>query len=112
MEIGADDDGEPVTSCVIRPDADAGTRRVLPPKSGHQRIVWDALGEPLRKSERYGKAGAPPGRPCITMETAVDAVRGRLVCEPKRQTERCQAAIRGLVDKGLLGYRDGWLWCT
>jgi phage/plasmid primase-like uncharacterized protein len=114
VDVGTDDDGEPLTSCVVAPAADMGeaVRRMMPPKSGNQRIVWDVLDEPLRKSAHYGQAGAPPGRPCITLEAAVEYSRGRLVCEPKRQTERAQAAIRGLVGRGLLEHRDGWLWCA
>jgi hypothetical protein len=112
IDIGTDDDGEPLTSCVVFPTDAATPRMKLPPKSGNQRIVWEALDEPLRKSAHYGQAGAPPGRPCITLEAAVEHSRGRLVCEPKRQTERAQAAIRGLVGRGLLEHRDGWLWCA
>lgn len=112
VEIGEDDDGEPLTSCVVRTDVSDGSRRVMPPKSGNQRIVWNALGEPLRTSANFGMAGAPMGRPCITLEAAVDAARGHLVCDAKRRTERTQAAISGLVARGLLEHRDGWLWCA
>jgi hypothetical protein len=113
VEVG-EMDGEPATSCVIRPQdgADAGSRRALPPKAGHQRAVWDALGEPFKQSQNYGMAGAPAFRPCVTMETAIAASKGRLVCDAKRQTERAQAAIRGLVERGVLQHRDGWLWCA
>lgn len=113
VEIG-EVDGEPATSCVVRPQDgdDARGRRPLPPKAGHQRMVWDALGEPFKQSQNFGMASAPSSRPCITMEAAIAASRGRLVCDPKRQTERAQAAIRGLVDRGVLQHRDGWLWCA
>lgn len=112
VEIGADEDGEPLTSCIVRPDQGANTRRPMPPKTGNQRIVWDALGEPLRDSTTYGMAGAPASRPCITLEAAIEQSRGKLVCEPKRQTERTRAAILGLVSRGLLQHQDGWLWCA
>jgi len=51
-EIGEDEDGEPVTSCAVVPDESAGgaMRRGLPPKSGNQRIIWDALGDVLKAS--------------------------------------------------------------
>jgi hypothetical protein len=112
LQIGTDDDNLPITSCVVRPQEAAKViNRALPPKSGNQRIVWDALGEPLRKSPHYGMAGAPSSRPCITIEVAIEATRGMLVCDAKRRTERTQAAIRGLIDRGLLQHRDGWLWC-
>ena len=42
---------------------------------------------------------------------AIDGTRTRLVCDPKRQTERAQAAIRGLVDRGILCHEGGFLWC-
>lgn len=85
-------------------------RRALPPKSGNQRIVWDALQDVLKASAHYGQAGAPPTRPCVKLEDAIERTRGRLVCDSKRQTERTQAAITGLASRGLLEHREGWLW--
>ncbi|MDA8416484.1 MAG: AAA family ATPase [Betaproteobacteria bacterium] len=117
VELGTDEDGEPITSCTVHP-LDKVTevmRRPLPPKSGNQRAVWDALGEIFRKAGNIKPEGAPDtvpeGRPCITLDAAIDATRTKLVCEPKRQTERAQAAIRGLVDKGLLVHEGGFVWC-
>jgi hypothetical protein len=114
IEIGIDEDGEPVSSCVIVPEESASNamRRTLPPKSGNQRIIWDAIGELLRDSKSFGKAGAPASRPCVEIETAVDLLRTRLACEPKRQTERARSAISGLVERGLLILREGWLWAA
>ncbi len=112
VTIGEDEDGEPVTSCVVVPEKsiDDAMRRALPPKSGNQRIVWDALPDVLKASTSYGQAGAPPTRPCVRLDDAVDKTRGRLVCDPKRQTERTQTAIAGLVARGLLEHREGWIW--
>lgn len=117
VELGTDDDGEPITSCVVHPVevvADS-IKRVMPPKSGNQRAIWDALGEIFRKAGNLKPEGAPDtlpkGRPCITLEAAIDQTRTRLVCDPKRQTERAQAAIRGLIDRDLLCHEVGFLWC-
>jgi hypothetical protein len=112
VTLGTDDDGEEITSCVIVPENDQGEgfRRVLPPKSGNQRIIWDALQDVLKKSPSYGKAGAAPTRPCVTLEDAIEQTRSRLVCDSKRQTERTQSAISGLVARGLLNFKEGWLW--
>lgn len=116
LELGVDEDGEPVTSCVVHPiDEVAGNiRRILPPKSGNQKAVWDALGEVFRKAGDGKPKGAPDalpsGRPCVTLEHAIEQTRTKLVCEPKRQTERCQAALRGLVERGLLCHEAGFLW--
>jgi putative DNA primase/helicase len=118
VELGTDEDGEKVTSCVIKPLEAAANevRRILPPKSGNQRIIWDALGELLRKAGAARPEGAPAdlpqGRPCIKLEAAIEQTRTRLTCETKRQTERTQTAITGLITKGLLGCRDGFVWCV
>ena len=112
VEVGTDEDGEPITSCVVVPEESAGdsVRRALPPKSGNQRIIWDALDGVLKASTHYGQAGAAPTRPCVRLEDAVEKTRTRLVCDPKRQTERTQSAITGLINRGLLEHREGWLW--
>ncbi len=116
VELGIDEDGEAVTSCVVHPVEETGDsiRRALPPKSGNQRAVWDALGEIFRKVGTNRPAGAPDalplGRPCIGMEDAIEQTRSKLICEAKRQTERTQAAIRGLVDRGLLQHEAGFIW--
>ena len=112
VEVGTDEDGEPITSCVIVPEesTDETFRRNLPPKSGNQRIIWDALGDVLKASPHYGKAGAAPTRPCVDLSDAIEKTRSRLVCDTKRQTERTQAALTGLINRGLIEHREGWLW--
>lgn len=117
VELGTDEDGEPITSCTVHPldEITSSLKKVLPPKSGNQWAVWDALGEVFRKAGNVKPEGAPDtlpqGRPCITLEAAIEKTRARLVCDPKRQTERAQAAIRGLVDRGLLCHEAGFIWC-
>lgn len=116
VEIGHDHDGEELTSCVIAPEeqtADA-VRRALPPKSGNQKTILDALKAILRDNGLRHPEGVPPelpiGRPVVRLEDAVAQTRTHLVCDPKRQTERAQSAIRGLVERGLLFHKEGWLW--
>jgi putative DNA primase/helicase len=111
VQVGLDDDGDEITTCVIRPDDIKDTlRRALPPKSGNQRIIWDALQDVFKRATSFGQAGAPAGRPCLSLDDAIAKTRDRLVCETKRQTERTQSAISGLVSRGLLEHREGWLW--
>ncbi len=118
VELGIDEDGEPITSCTVHPmEAVAdNVKKILPPKSGNQRVIWDALGELFRKAGNVKPEGAPDtlphGRPCLTLEAAIDKTRTRLVCDPKRQTERTQAAITGLVARGLLCHEGGFIWCN
>jgi len=114
VEVGEDEDGDPITSCaVVTPsegDEMPELRRPRLPKGGNQRIVYDALGPLFKESHAFGKAGAPPIRPCIELETAVLKVRDRLTVEPKRRTERARQAITGLVASGVVATNEGWIW--
>ncbi|MEY8689881.1 MAG: AAA family ATPase [Leptothrix sp. (in: b-proteobacteria)] len=112
VELGEDDEGEAVTSCVVRKDQSAEEiQRVKLPQGGNQRLVLDAL-RPLFKDGRTGRPGAPPVRPCIELEAAVTAGAGRLTCPTDKRTSRTRDAISGLVSRGVLGLNDGWLWLT
>jgi hypothetical protein len=110
VDLGQDDDGEPITSCIVRPALDAAPVGPRPPTGGHQRIVWDALGPMLRESREFGKAGAPPTKPCIRLQDAIEQTRDRLAVDPKRRNERARAAITGLVARRLIGCNEDWLW--
>lgn len=112
VNIGFDDEGDEITSCVAIPNnsMDGELRRILPPKSGNQKIIWQALQEAFKQSPNTGQASAPIGRPCLRLEGAIEKTKDSLVCEPKRQTERTQSAITGLVARGLLAHKEGWLW--
>jgi len=114
VDLGADEHGEPVTSCVVEPEQGAGeaVRRLVPPKAGNQKAAWDSISERLCSATDYGKAGAPAGRPCIKLDAGVEATRKRLVCDSKRRTERATQAVQGLINRGLLMHADGWLWCA
>ena len=111
LELGIDEDGDPINSCVIAAEeAPERKTRCKLPKGGNQRIVLDALGEFLRDSKHYGKAGAPAIRPCVELERAIVAIAPRLTCEEKRRAERTRQAFTGLVSSGCIVLRDGWLW--
>ncbi len=117
VELGKHDDGEPITSCVLLPDdVPQAARRVLPPKSGNQRIVWDALGEALRKAGDARPDNAPEslphGRPALAIDAAMDAVMQRLACDPKRRRERAQQALEGLHAKALIRIEAEFVWVT
>jgi phage/plasmid primase-like uncharacterized protein len=119
VEVGFDEDGDPITSCVIEQEIDAGhaVRSIKLPSGGNQRIVWDALGELLRQPAALVASGAPAdlpaGRPAIRLEDAITKLRGRLPeVEQKRQRERITDAVTGLINRGALVLRDGWIWCA
>jgi hypothetical protein len=115
VEIGEHDDGEPMTSCVVvAGEHKAEFRRVLPPKSGNMRVIWDALGELLRQAGDVRPANAPDrlplGRPAVGLDAAIEGTRERLACDAKRRTERAQQALTGLQAKGLIVIDGGYVW--
>lgn len=113
VELGQDAEGWPVSSCVVEPETLPGetVRKASPPGGGNQRIAWDALGELLRESKSFGQGKAPATRPCVRLADAIEAIAPRLPCDPRRQRERAQQAIAGLIGRpGCLEHFDGWLW--
>ena len=119
VDVGIDEDGDPLTSCVIEQEEDPAKvlRAFKLPSGGNQRIVWDALGELLRQPAALVAAGAPAdlpaGRPAIRLEDVAAKLRGRLPeVEQKRQKERVNEAITGLINRGALVLREGWIWCV
>lgn len=111
-ELGEDSEGWPVTSCVVRPEetASESVRKASPPGGGNQRIAWDVVGELLKASRRFGEGKAPPVRPCVRLGEALDAIAPHLPTDPKRQRERAQQAVTGLIGRGCLEHFEGWLW--
>lgn len=112
VEIGADEDGDEITSCCVVPEERAADAvgRVKLPTGGNQRIILDALRDLLKESRHFGEAGGPPGRPCVELEEAIDKTRARLACDPDQKRYRAQLAITGLVNRGCIVLREGWLW--
>jgi hypothetical protein len=118
VEIGEDEDGEPVTSCVVVPDENAGdaVRRVQIPKGGNARLVWDGLREMFKAACDRRPAGVPDelpiGRPVLSLEDAIAGTKGRLTCDSDQRGYRARLAITSLVNSGLLTLREGWLWIS
>lgn len=102
VPLASDDEGEPVTSCVVRRDEspENATRSRLP-KGGNQKVVLDALGDLLRNSADRGQAGAPQQRPCVETEAAANTIGPRLMREPLRRKERTRESLTWLVGDGL-----------
>lgn len=106
VTVGTDDDGEPVTSCVVVPDGEAAPiRRYIPPKGGNQRVALDVLKQLARSVTRL-----PDGRAPMPLQTALDRVGVALPVDPKRRTERARTALDRLGRRGALVIEDGQIW--
>lgn len=112
VEVGTDEDGDPITSCVVVPEENACdiVRRAQVPRGGNQRAVYDVAGELLREGRNMGQGGAPATRPCIRLADLIAACRGRLAVENDRVPERVRLAVTGLVNSGCVILRDDWIW--
>lgn len=111
VEVGEDDDGQPVTSCIVVAETAAHVvTRPKKPKGPNQQIVWDTLGDLLKASQHFGMAGAPPTRPCLELEAAIEAIAPRLTCEARRKVSRTREAFTGLLANKSIEHREGWVW--
>ena len=115
VELGIDEDGDQITSCVIVPETvTAGeVQKVKIPRGGNQKIILKAIRELLKSdttfdTEKWPKSAA--GRPCIELEDAVAKICDRLTCVADQRSRSTRNAITGLVNIGLLALEDGWLW--
>jgi len=111
VELGQDDLGEPVTSCVVVEDEDAQSAKPMRhPQGATQKLAHEELGRLLRESREYGRGGAPSNRPSVDLETAVLEVAKRLTCRPDQRQFQARRAIAAMTAKGMYGVKDGWIW--
>ena len=113
VEIGNDDDGEAITSCVVEPvDRSLIANRPARPKGPTQGLIHNALGDVLRNATDFGNGGAPSSRPCVQIDAAVDATAGSLTAPPDRRSYLARRAITAMVSRGIYQLKDGWIWQT
>jgi hypothetical protein len=112
VALGEDEEGEPITSCVVVPEERATDqmRRAALPGGGNMRLALNAISAALKGSRDFGKATSPATRPCIELEAAIGVTAAVLLCDQRRRRERAQQAIAGLVGRGNLAHADGWVW--
>ncbi len=114
VDLGTDDHGDPVTSCVVEADQTASDiSRVKLPRGENQKLVMDALRTILARQSPLSSeypACVPPGRVAVELEAVLPEVAACIPCEDRRKTTRAREAITGLIGRGIYKFRDGWLW--
>ena len=108
--VGIDPDGDPITSCVVKPDLSEEfiTSKAVP-QGVNQKLVMDAL-HPLFELGKTGIEGAPENAQCIKLEVAVIAGASKLTCSSDKRTSRSRDAVNGMVTRGVIGLHEDWLW--
>lgn len=113
VDLGTDDYGEPVTSCVALPDdapATAKSRRKPLTKASHK-AAFEKLGEMLKASRHRGRGSAPDDRPCLELEAYMEAIRPLMECtREKDRGTYAQRAVTAMRDHGLIDCADSWVW--
>ena len=87
VPLGIDDEGEPISSCVVRPNQSEIFNKP-PPKGKNQIIVFEALQELLTN---HGS---------IARTELVNHVKPKIGGDPKRRLSRASEAIDGLIGSG------------
>ena len=115
--LGADSDGDPITSCTIE--------RALPnifvkppPKGAKQQAAFDSLKLHVKglTNPSLGIAGSPPGMPCMKFEDAVSYLAGTLTTTPKNKLRtEARRLLEGLtysghIDTGFDANSESWCW--
>ena len=110
VELGQDQDGDAVTSCVVLESIiDPQSRQ---PGGKNQRAVQKMFvnfladsGIPTPNSDGFPEAGKFK---CVELEGFIEFVAGKLTCmEPRKIARR---SVNGLVERGILAINAGKLW--
>ncbi|SFT45287.1 AAA family ATPase [Paraburkholderia aspalathi] len=111
VDLGEDEDGESVTSCVIAPDESTVAVARPMPSGKTQRLVYAVMDMLLSESRHFDKAGAPSGRPCVELEAVVPVIAERLLCRPDQREYQVRRALTSMTGNGeIYQARGGWLW--
>jgi putative DNA primase/helicase len=110
VDLGEDEHGESVTSCVIRADEEPAREAPKYPAGVTQKLVFEAIKQRLLVSPNFGKGHSPVGRPCVSVEEAIDAGASALTCEVRRRKSLARRAIEGMLASGIYAKSDEWLW--
>lgn len=112
IDLGlTDEDGDPVTSIAFQSE-DYEQPREAPkyPRGDTQKLVFEAIKQRLIVSTDFGKGHSPVGRPCVSVDDAIDAGASALTCEVKRRKTLSRRAIEGMLASGIYAKSDEWLW--
>jgi putative DNA primase/helicase len=110
VELGEDEDGDQLTSCVIEASDGASGWAPAQPKGVTQQLVFEAIKKQLVVSSHFGKGHSPVGRPCVLLDDAIQCAGEALTCEAKRRKPLARRAIESMMTRGIYVLSDGWLW--
>jgi hypothetical protein len=113
VEVGEDEDKEPITSCAVVASDDVPTKKEKR-LTGDKLKAMDALYDTLLKSGEviHNHYGIPPGVNCVDFELWREEFYARKDGNPDTKQKAFKRAADGLQDIGKVGYRDGHVWAV
>jgi hypothetical protein len=123
VEIGSDEDGEPITSCVVVPSTNDATRHATAPLSARQRHARELLertigraGQVIDEPEdtrfvpnRVKAAKIDLWRKECYLSLPVDSAAGK-GAEQEAKRKAFKRVRDDLANKGVIKESDGWVW--
>lgn len=111
VDVGIDDDGEKITSCVATADDGEKIIRLVKLPSGvNQKIALNALEESLQNATDFGESDAPLNHPCLRLDNALSIIADKLIVDDKHKKERAKEAMSALIAKQIFLSKDKWVW--
>ncbi|MCW5584035.1 MAG: AAA family ATPase, partial [Gammaproteobacteria bacterium] len=111
VQIGIDENGNKITSCIAVFDNTKNINLCKPISLGrNQKIALEQINKHLESSLYVGKEGAPTLAKCINYSEAVSLIAERMPADAKHRKSRAIGAIGGLIEKKLIGMQGEWLW--
>jgi len=111
VQIGTDEYGNEVTSCIALFDITKSINTSKPISLGrNQKIAHEQISKHLENSPDVGKEGAPALAKCVGYSEAISLIAERIPADAKHRKSRAISAIGGLIEKNLIGMKGEWLW--
>ena len=115
VELGQDEDGDPITSCIVVP-SEIQQARNKPRFTGAESVALQALNEAIAEHGQHMPATStiPQGVRAVTLEEWRERFKLRYGQDHERQGEAVKKGFlrgkEGLLKSALIGISDPWVW--
>lgn len=110
VNIGVDEDGDPVTSCIVTPTGIAKEEKKPQPRGAWQRLAFTVLDMIVKtKGDPYAEPQSD-GAPALLHDVAIDAIVEADPNKTARARDCAKRAIADMTARGVLGgtYKHVW----
>ncbi len=109
--MGSDDDGDPVTSCVIVENQATQTiEKNMTARGSNQKTALKVLGDALSESSYFGVIDLQQEQPSLLFDQAIEMISPLMPGEAKHKKQRAKEALTGLIKNNLVVTNRDRLW--